>query len=891
MTFTMMRWDLSRTCPLKRLVLVMSCIAPAAWAQAAVIEAAPAVEPTLEQTQDHLKEALKKEEPVTKLSPVTVRDRADEGEGILLDRFDLKGMPSLTGTVTDALRGQSSIGFDNSSRWLENGAQVAAPLVSIRGSRPYENNYSINGMDNNNSLNPGGWYDQAEDNWHGDPKGDTANFMLQTDLLESVDVYTDNVPVEYGDFTGGVVNTKLRSARTDGWHGSVGVTHTDADWGRQIRIGDDGEPVPKREFKRTRYHASIEGPIGSTGLGALFAFSRHESRQPVYVPQRGTEDEVKEYTRQRNDNVMLRVNTVANEDFTVGATLLWAPYEAQGYQPMETLDGEYKIKGGGWSLMLDAQKKTGYGTWTFDLARSHNQVSRDAKHNHYLWWLKNPSNTPSKYADWKTHMDFMGKLWAVEGGLGDSRRTQDLTNARVKLVMKPVKLGISKHDIQVGLDAKYRDLQLDREQAYYYKREKTHIMKSARPLTPNVVGAKEDGILAGEQFARHRRVTVGETIDKRAVSLALYGQDTIEIERVTVRPGLRLSWDSVSHNTDLSPRLFADVDVFNNDVFHINGGVSRYYGSQILGNYFAVSARSYYEIRNAHHERKWLVMEDLAPDGVPEAWRYDDQEEDTARVSRRYGALKTPYSDEFTLGVATNWGDAFHASLVGVKRDYKKQLITEWVDDPAGVYDSIVTNKGRSQYRGLTLTVNGTFDAGVLGVHTGTLGLTHSRVKGNQTGNWVASWEDPNGDFIDQHRVILDGAEIDADKVPASNFNPAWVLTFDHRASFWHDRLRFDALWRMQGASKQIVQDPDRPYVDGKLNLQTWHLKRSWEMDFNTAVDVYKRKDIAVTLNLQVMNLFNRTAKRYAHSSTSYSGLRPVYLMGRQYYVGLSAKF
>ncbi|MDR3175372.1 MAG: Plug domain-containing protein, partial [Desulfovibrio sp.] len=203
-----------------------------------------------------------------RLEEVQVREDDDHPGATTLDRNFIKLAPSATGTVTDALRGKSNIQFDQNSRSGALGGEIAPPRISIRGSKHYENNFTLNGVSNNSNMNPGGLYHGEAAAATGQPRGEAQNLFLDRSLLESITVYSENISAEYGGFTGGVVDAKLRDARMDRWHVMGKYRHTNDLW-TKMRFTEDqsldrensstADLQPK--FRKHEYSASFDGPL------------------------------------------------------------------------------------------------------------------------------------------------------------------------------------------------------------------------------------------------------------------------------------------------------------------------------------------------------------------------------------------------------------------------------------------------------------------------------------------------------------------------------------------------------------------------------------------------------------------------------------------------------
>lgn len=812
---------------------------------------------------------------VEKLSPVTVTARHLEQGQTVIDRALIEALPNRTGTLTDVLRGQTFIAFDRQSEVAGKGAEIAAPLISINGSRPFENNFSIDGISNNNTLNPGSWSEQAKAEYL-DPTGDSASLMLQTDLLDTINVFSENVSARYGDFMGGVVDAQLRDAKNDGWHGSVAVRHTDSDWARQhFTDGDRYDLAVQKDYRRTLYSATLEGPIQKDRLGAMLVVSRHTSRADRRISMQ--QPEAQRVARRSNDNVMLRVNTLGNDDTKLTGTFIYAPYEAKDYIE-DARDSAYTLNGGGLTGQIKLEKRLDLGQWDTSVGLSRTEVSRDSDHNVMYNWNNEIDGKPSDYANW-----FALGTQCREGGFGDSERRQDALTLRSEINFEPLSFGITEHRFLAGIQAEHDHVKYDREGSSTFF---VSFMDSERH--ENVKGDLTDGIVAGEQFARERMDELGINTTINATTASVYLQDDIQIERVHLRPGMRMSWDNISHNVDIAPRFMADIDVLNDDRFNLNAGWNRYYGKQIIGNYFASKM---YDVQTYRRNMELMQMPfgampvptPLDPSGVPDAW---ELQEDKDRLLRQFGELKTPYADEITLGASANIFNGLELGIKGVKREYKNQLSVERYGKDG--YDSIVTNNGRRQYKGITFSLARRFDLGLFGQHAGQLSLTRAKIKGTDS-SMLTGWDDVGRENVDPDYVLIDGVKTARTNIPVTNFNPKWSLAYMHSANFMHDRLRTTWLFTMRDKSDQLEQA--RPTVENGMESFDHVIQpRSYTLDLDAEYDVYKHGDTTVTLALQVTNLLDRTTITYRPHRPKQSQ-RAYYQMGRQFYAGLKATF
>lgn len=766
---------------------------------------------------------------------VKVFETALDDDVVTLDAQALEIVPNNTGTVNDALRGVSQIGFNRNTRSSSYGAEIAAPRISINGSKPYENSYTINGLSNTNTLNPG----ESTMSIIGAPSGSSQSYQLSPELLETVNVFTENVSAVYGDFTGGVVDARLQNADLDSWHGKAWMSYTGDKLARQHYDGDPDEATEHVTFDRYRTGAYLKGPLVKGKLGAMVAYERHWSVQPYPLNNGKYED-----NKQTNQNVLLKVNTDPNADHYAGLTFMYAPFERH-VATASNKNGIYDINGGGWNAMLNTRLPLSIGEWSNDLSYGFNEVTRDTGGNNIMfrWSPILSDGTPSKYADWST------ARVANDGLFGDHEQEQHTFHWRSALALNAIDIGQTQHLVRVGGEVKNR-------------RIRGHAQGSIQHWgiaeSETVKGDLSDGVVAGEQYANKRFVRIGSTRHASVFNGALFAEDRMKYARLTLRPGIRLTWDDVSHNVDIAPRLFADVDLLGDDRFHINGGINRYYGEQIVNLGLAVDEPRYLQTRKEN------------PDGTLTAWapNIPNKKYKTTQL----GDVDTPYSDEYALGASANV-QGYLVKLKAVQRKYRDQL---------RVRDQKMVNSGAADYKAVDLSVEKTFNTQQFGQHTMRLGLTRADLTGNTT-DWSTDW---SGEGSDPNFVYLDGKLVAKTDLPQGNYYPDWTATFTHEGRFVNDRLRTMLLVRYESA-RDVIISGFPPFENGYDNMVTRKQHALINADLRLEYDLMKVNSTAVTLDLSVLNLADRK-NAVASTNAFFAG---TYMMGRQFFVGLKAQF
>ena len=89
----------------------------------------------------------------------------------------------------------------------------------------------VDGVSINNDLDPALNTQGNSYNEFIIPGATSQGMAIDSDFLESIDVYDSDVSAKYGSFTGGVVNAKTRNPR-DGFHGKFSMSHTRDQWAK-----------------------------------------------------------------------------------------------------------------------------------------------------------------------------------------------------------------------------------------------------------------------------------------------------------------------------------------------------------------------------------------------------------------------------------------------------------------------------------------------------------------------------------------------------------------------------------------------------------------------------------------------------------------------------------
>ncbi len=789
---------------------------------------------------------------------------AEKPNEITLKKATLSLQPNTTKTITGTLRGDSNIQFDGLALDTMTGGSITPPKISIRGAHHYENNFMINGMSNNNIINPGGFDEKATPHTKTDIYGDSQAMFINTGLLESVTAYTENISAAYGDFLGGVVDAKIKDAQKDRWHFALRGRHTRDQWAKKhyhesnkpadFPLSKDGQHT---KFQKWSLGATVEGPIFDN-LGLIVSYDRKWSTIPVYQLFNKQDLPNEKISRRLNENYLIRMDSLLADNISTALTATYAPYSAKMF-PHNVKDGEYFIKGGGLGLNLTADINTTLGEWKNIAAFSRTEVSRDSNSDvTYNWKAKLTPHTFSKYATWTK-----GGV-ANEGMFGDVTNHQNTYELKSHFQFQDFATDILQHKILAGMDLKLVQAKHDFGGYTVYNVPKTQA---------GVTGSLTDGIVEGEQYTSQKQDWYASSKSKGYNTAAVFLEDTAKVERFTLRPGLRLSWDNITQKTNLAPRIFANIDILNDKQFNLFGGLNRYYGSQLLA--YAVQLRP----SGKKYKRNW-VAGNLTP------WTFDSLL-GNKKTLFKLGDMKTPYTDEYTVGASALIFDT-NLSVTYVNRKYEDQMRTH--KKVAG--KETLTNDGKSKYWGITINAKKVFDLDELGQHICKLAATYSETKSN-----YAEWERgfAEDDFNNYSNYVkLNGKWVTRDKLPTGNFAAPWVITYSQEMRFLDNSLRLMPVLRYETGGKLIhwtATEASAP--DGKptRRYETADRKDIFNADLSAQYDVAIYNEHILTAELDITNLFDRINTVDIDAIKIANKRRITNQMGRQFYLGLKYSF
>lgn len=789
------------------------------------------------------------DDDVYAFDPVKVLAERHQAGKATIEGQELRSLPSHTGSITEAVKGFSGVQFSNDEISSLTGGEIRPPRVTISGAKPYENNFLIDGMSVSNTLNPSGLDAEGDSVLPSrlDVAGADQTIFYDSSLIDSVTVYSSNVPVKYGNFVGGVVDAELVDPRLDRWHGKIEGRHTRSEWFDLRAVDDDSvSSANQPRFRSNSLFASVDGPV-TDKLALLFAASKRWSVIPLLLEENDGSFSDKDQ-RRSNENFFIKTTYTPSGDVKLTLDATYAPYMERRWRPAWP-DSEWYIKNEALRLSGSALIGTDWGELTAKAAWSQNGFSRDSASN-----LRHQVSGPGVPA---------GEL-VSRGGLGDAEATNRVIDASLAFDFEEFATRELLWRISSGLDI---------------SNVTTDMWNEAAQVEILTVPTNKRWILTETDYPEFDQT-------KTLNTLGWYAQTEIQWARFTLTPGLRIDYDDYSFNTNLAPRLKAELDTMGDGALRLVAGASRYYGGQLRAYAFDRYRPSF------SRQERW--------NGTV---RY------SVGADRSYLAkdLETPHSDEVMGGILGEVA-GFKYGLELVHRDHRAQIISKTAGD--NLYK--LTNDGKSTYDGLTVSLARSFETEHLGTHSWSLGMTKSRSKtfNGAYDSDVRLDVFSNNVPYDYDRVYYDGAIIDRSDMPAEDYNAPVVVTLSWLGSFYDDRLRVNSVSRWRDSTTGLVMDArlpaETPFGTVSGNSKTpssqWLSPGRQEYydaykkgvisgglvsDLSLELDAVKKELFTLTFLFDVTNVFSSDG----HSGVAQEGVPRDRMRGRGYYAGLRCEF
>ena len=601
-----------------------------------------------------------------------------------LDRNFIEATPKGNGDINELIALLPGVQLSEDYYSIDNLAEISAPEISISGAKPWQTGFMIDGMNYNNRLDPASASRiGASEN---EVSGGVQSMNINSQIVESITVYDHNIPADFGDFSGGVVDAETISPFSTDTRVSFGIRGNRSDWG-EYHIIDNDEPDDTAEgqdaieppvYEKTNIDFSIQKKLNEQHALLMSVSYLKSDISDISLSAQKVES-------RENINALLKYSYRDGWVDSLDLSVMYAPYTSDSYLK-DVLNSDYQVEGGsiGFTANLAEETRLGHFSSKFNMSQSDNNRTGPA---HFYTWLQ------AKGKEWGQLADQSADSTPVSeyGGYGNLDNTQTSFNWRNTLTLERKKWGNTEHAIRVGAELNHQNYERTRQQNYYkydspvqYSSTNAQLNCSGYTLdcveqsfyvdldtlaeqlggsidfnNPEHLLAYSNNVATTAQYFNSRLVTPSENIDVSLNKAALYATDVITWKQFDFHLGVRYDYDDFFKNHNIAPRLSMGYDVFNDGNTLLTAGLNRYYDAGLLG----------YKIK----EQQKFAYREYRPiqSGYLQAWLPSSY---TGNFRYIFDDVKSPYDDEIALGLRHATESFGNFAVKYVHRDKKDQL-------------------------------------------------------------------------------------------------------------------------------------------------------------------------------------------------------------------------
>lgn len=750
-----------------------------------------------------------------------------------LSSDEISKTPTSNGNITDYLRSNPHIRYENSDQNGFQRGEIKPENISINGADPNQTAYFVDNVNINNDL--------AIDNSIFDGAmqvvpgiSHTQAYFFDATMLSKVEVQDSNISASLGGFMGGAVIAKTKQySGTD----SIKLKYrtTNSSWAKmeagdsvqkilkQVRPDDSGAAELQPKYNKQTFNILAEKRLNDN-LGMVLGYSRRTSsieqnRLIGFDKDASNKAQLDKQNHQRlSDNLLLNFNWTPQEKERIEFGLRYSNYKELKYfkENIGNNVSDYHQALGAtlaWVHSFDS------GVWTNTLAYDRFQDKRKSSSN-------NVETTSVSDEDYEPLYNF------EKGGYGNSRLTQDNLHFSTEYVMDPFYLASTEHSISIGGIYQATKYQFYRPQDVHQK--VTLIMmlnKNGKPIT--------ETLLSNSTTSKGRVKTSYQNI-------GIYAEDLIKWRKFEFRPGIRIERDDYLKNNNIAPRFVARYHPWDNTGFTL--GLNRYYG------------RSFASLKLAN---RILKIND-----------------DSTRQHQNFSSLKSPYADELSLSFDQNMSN-LALKLGYIHRDNKNRIILK--------RETVNRMKKSSYINGRPFGVD-IYTFQLNNIEPWKLGKTYWTT--SLGFDWLNTKRaDVSNEFDPNELVYLDGKLMTRSQMlqQVNSSTEDWIA----RLGIDMTIPDYDITW----SNKVYMKAPIRSYeeLDGDNNDDTpryrsYHYGRHTQWDSSIRWQPTIRGKHSVYLQVDILNVLNKTRKNKV-TTISTSDEYGVYTPGREFWLEVGYQF
>ncbi|HHF0468515.1 TPA: TonB-dependent receptor plug domain-containing protein [Haemophilus influenzae] len=542
-----------------------------------------------------------------------------------LSSDEISKTPTSNGNITDYLRSNPHIRYENSDQNGFQRGEIKPENISINGADPNQTAYFVDNVNINNDLAiDSSIFDGAMQVVPG--ISHTQAYFFDATMLSKVEVQDSNISASLGGFMGGAVIAKTKQySGTD----SIKLKYrtTNSSWAKMeagdsvqkilklVRPDDVGVAELQPKYNKQTFNILAEKRINDN-LGMVFGYSRRTSsieqnRLIGFDQDANNKAQLDKQNHQRlSDNLLLNFNWTPQEKERIEFGLRYSNYKELKYFK-ENINNNVSDYHQALGSTLAWVHSFNSGVWTNTLAYDRFQDKRKSSSNSVETTSVSDENDDPLYNFEK-------------GGYGNSQLIQDNLHFSTEYVMDPFYLASTEHSISIGgiyQATKYQ----------FYRPQDVHSKIILSTLQSN-------GTI--NSFNPTESTTSKGRVKTSYQNIGIYAEDLIKWRKFEFRPGIRIERDDYLKNNNIAPRFVARYHPWDDTGFTL--GLNRYYG------------RSFASLKLAN---RILKIND-----------------DSTRQHQNFSSLKSPYADELSLSFDQNMGN-LALKLGYIHRDNKNRII------------------------------------------------------------------------------------------------------------------------------------------------------------------------------------------------------------------------
>lgn len=773
----------------------------------------------------------------TILPGITVTDSRERPEDstTTLSREEIERLPHHNSSIQELLRVLPGVQLSEKANLSAQGGELSPPPLSLAGGKVDQNTFLLDGMSLDSRLDPLANNPSDLDDVPGNP----LTLSVNPDLIDSLELLDYDVPARVGKFSGGAVVVKTRDPG-EIFSGKARLRTTRSNWtefhldpAEREKFTSSPDYFRQPRFERFEADFMLDVPL-TPDHGLILDHQRETSRLPLRYF-----GETKNQHRQQQQTFLKWRSPLAGNS-SLALSYLHAPWQGS-YFIKNALHSDFVIRSGGDNLRLEYLRERDDATLEIAAGRQRSSNNRSAPDEWRNWKTSSQKN-------WGTLID---SALSSEGGSGDLDREQENLSLSAHLTFAD-RTGTG-HRPALGLE-------LGRTSAFHERKDTTYIYNIATQDSTVTCGSDTTTCVPNDQYFSTRNVYQGYRADARSHSLSLYSQGVLAYRRLSLQPGVRFDYDSLSDNRNVAPRLSLHWAPEGKQRPLLFLGVNRYYGADTLTHALRAG-------------RPPSIIEKRTLQGTtPGAWSYSSQ-----LYGFRRTKLATPYSDEVVFGGKSSMLGGM-SELVALHRQNRDELARELgPSQPDGQRYFTFNNRGRSNYRSYRWGWKGNWARQRLAID-----VSWQESKSNTEGYTTTL-----DDAIVARPIWYKGRLLELGEIPRNDFNRSWSGKLVYSVSLPLG-VEFDNVTTYRGRLHDIrdtLEDYPLPSGENARLFEDKVISPSWVFDWTLRWNLPVTNRQTMTLTVDIFNVFNQRAE----VATDFDYAR--YATGRQFWAGLEYAF